>query len=182
MFGQMNVMPLAMMMAGVTVTATVGKDAATRVVNTVKVSITEYELSGLAQNLKQEYIYGVDLQELTEDPAEFSAFIRENMEADKGRDPALDLWGTEFDLIEDQGGQGTGFIVYSLGPNRAVDNCGDGHTWDEDAWEEQLDDFDFSEEGLQEQAERAEPQGPDDVCHPFRVSPTDRSPYKRIKR
>ena len=181
MMGQMNVMPLVMMMAGVTMTATVGKDAAERVVNTVKVGLTEYELSGISQSLKQDYIYGVDLGELCDDPLEFSEHIRETMEADKGRDPSLDHWGTGYDLIRDAASDNTGFIVYSLGPNRAVDSCGEKN-WDADAWEDQLDDFDISEERRKQEAERYEPEGDDDVCHPFRVSPTDRSPYKRIKR
>ena len=181
MLGQMNVMPMAMMMAGVTMTATVGKSTAQRVINTVKVGLTEYELSSIVDNLKQEYIYGEDLEELSQDPASFSDLIREAMEAKKGRDPSIDHWGVPYALQPDAGSDQTGFVAYSLGPNMSDDGCTD-NTWNANDWEEQLDDFDISEERIRADAEmdpiRA---GPDDVCMPFTVSPTDRSPYKKIK-
>jgi len=179
----MNVMPLAMMMAGVTMTATVGKDAAERVINTVKIGLTEYELSGITTNLRQDYIYGEDLEELSQDPAALSVHIRESMEADRGRDPSIDHWGIPYALMPDSGTETTGFIAYSLGPNKEDDGCGD-NTWDADAWEDQLRNFDVSEERLKADAEMdldQAPTGPDDVCLPFRVSPTDRSPYKKIR-
>ena len=181
MLGQMNVMPLAMMMAGVTMTATVGKDAAERVINTVKVGLTEYELSGISTGLKQDYIYGEDLEELSQSPADFSEHIRGSMEADKGRDPAFDLWNIPYALMPDSQAGETGFVVYSLGPNKEDDACNDT-TYSPDGWQDQLRNFDISEERLKADAEMDRPpSGPDDVCHPFRVSPTDRSPYKRIK-
>lgn len=181
MLGQMNVMPLAMMMAGVTMTATVGRDAAERVIDTVKVGLTEYELSGIALALKQDYIYGEDLEELSGNPAAFSDHIRESMDADKGRDPAYDHWGIPYALMPDSVGDDTGYIAYSLGPNKEDDACSDT-TYSPDGWQDQLRNFDISEERLKADAEMGErPKGPDDVCHPFKVSPTDRSPYKRIK-
>ncbi|MGB0591464.1 MAG: hypothetical protein ACPGU1_17460 [Myxococcota bacterium] len=181
MLGQMNVMPLAMMMAGVTMTATVGKDAAERVINTVKVGLTEYELSGISMGLKQDYIYGEDLEELSQSPADFSDHIRESMEADKGRDPSFDLWNIPYALMPDDRGDNTAYVVYSLGPNKADDACSDT-TYSPDGWQDQLRNFDISEERLKADAEMERPpSGPDDVCHTFKVSPTDRSPYKRIK-
>ena len=89
----MKVMPVAMMMAGVTMAATVGKDAAERVINTVKVGLTEYELSGITTALAQDAIYGYALEDLARNPAAFSDHIRENMDADEGRDPSVDHWG-----------------------------------------------------------------------------------------
>lgn len=181
MLGQMNVMPMAMMMAGVTMTATVGKNTAKRVIDTVKVGLTEYELSGIAAGLKVDYVYGHDLEELSQNPAEFSEHIRGTMEADKGRDPSIDHWGIPYALQPDSGADLTGFVAYSLGPNKADDGCTD-NTWNPDDWEERLDDFDISEERIKADAEM-DPidTGPDDVCLPFQVSPTDRAPYKRIK-
>ena len=181
MLGQMNVMPVAMMMAGVTMTATVGRDAAERVINTVKIGLTEYELSGISTGLKQDYIYGEDLDELTQDANAFSEQIRETMEADKGRDPSFDHWGIPYALMQGAENDGRGYVVYSRGPNKEDDLCSDS-TYSPDEWQEQLRNFDISEERLKADAEMEPiPQGPDDVCHTFRVSPTDRSPYKRIK-
>ena len=181
-----NLVPVAMLMAGVTVTATVGQRMAKRVINTAKVGLTEYELSGIASQLKQDYIYGTNLDDFAGDPSAFSEHVVENMQADRGRDPSLDLWGIPFNFVKDSQEE-AGYIVYSLGPNMSDDVCGE-EIWDPNAWEERLSDFDVSEEAIRAEVEAEEAgisteyTGPDDVCLRFKVSTTDRSPYKRIGR
>ena len=108
-----NMMPMMMMMAGLTATATVGKDVAFRVIDTAKSAVVQYELGGIRDTLIQEHIYG-GIEDLVDDDAAFAEHLVESMQSKGGRDVSLDYWDQPYQLekvSEDR------YVVFSTGPN-----------------------------------------------------------------
>ena len=158
-----NMMPMMMMMAGLTATATVGKDVAFRVIDTAKSAIVQYELGGIRDTLVQEHVYG-GIEDLIEDDAAFEEHLRESMQAKGGRDVTLDLWDQPYQLV--RGGEDR-LVVYSTGPNMYEDSGCDTTAMERvDQWEEQISDWD-EEELRAEESEAFELPSDDDICVDF---------------
>jgi len=158
-------MPMMMMMAGLTATATVGKDVAFRVIDTAKSAVVQYELGGIRDTLVQEHIYG-GIDDLIDDEAAFAEHLVESMQSKGGRDVSLDLWDQPYRLAsagEDR------FVVYSTGPNQFEDGgCSTTAMERAQEWEDQISDWD-EEELRAEDSEAFELPKDDDICIDFVV-------------
>ncbi len=160
-----NMMPMMMMMAGLTATATVGKDVAFRVIDTAKSAVVQYELGGIRDTLIQEHIYG-GIEDLVDDDGAFAEHLIESMQSKGGRDVSLDLWNQPYQLervSEDR------YVVYSTGPNMYADGgCSTTAVERAQEWEQQISDWDV-EKLKEEDSDAFELPEDDDICMDFVV-------------
>ena len=112
-------LPLVLTLGGAGLVAKGGGRVAERVIYTVKVVMTRSELSQVANLLDTDSVLG---QRLPRGDKAFAAWLRENMQARSGRDPALDLWQVPYQLGRD----GKRLVVRSAGPNQTRDSCSAG--------------------------------------------------------
>ncbi len=113
-----RVLPLALTLGGAGLVAQGGGKVAARVIDTVKVVMTRSELSQVANLLEIDATLG---HRLPRGDKAFAAWLRESLRARSGRDPALDLWQTPYQLGRD----GSRWVVRSNGPNLQRDSCAD---------------------------------------------------------
>jgi hypothetical protein len=160
-----NMMPMMMMMAGLTATATVGKDVAFRVIDTVKSAIVQYELGGIRDTLVQEHVYG-GIEDLIDDDEAFREHLEESMQSKGGRDVSLDLWDMPYQL--ESAGEDR-YVVYSTGPNTYEDGgCATTAMDRAKEWEQQITDWDV-EKLAEEESEAFALPSDDDICIDFVV-------------
>lgn len=112
-------LPLVLSLGGAGLVAKGGGKVADRVIDTVKIVMTRSELSQVANLLETDNVLGA---RLPRGDAAFQAWLRENLRARSGRDPALDLWQVPYQL----GREGRVLVVRSLGPNMHRDSCATG--------------------------------------------------------
>ena len=158
-------MPMMMMMAGLTATATVGKDVAFRAIDTAKSAIVQYELGGIRDTLIQEHIYG-GIEDLVGDQGAFEEHLIESMSSKGGRDVSLDLWDQPYRLS--QAGDDR-YVVYSTGPNTYEDDgCSTTAVDRAKEWEQQISEWDVEKLKEEESDAFALPED-DDICVDFVV-------------
>lgn len=156
-------MPMMMMMAGLTATATMGKDTAARVLDTVKMGLVQYELSGIRDTLVQEHIYG-GIDDLVDDNEAWVEHLQGSMSG--GHDTAFDLWDNPYQLRKLSPGK---YVVMSFGANGYEDGGCTGETADViKEWETRIEEWDI--EKLREDEELTALPEDDDICVPFTVS------------
>ena len=174
--GPTNLVPMAMMSASVTATATVGEKVVDRVLDTVKTGVTEFELAGIRDVIKAESVAGVNIKRLAQDRSAFKRFLQdpEIMEQQAGRDPSLDLWMRDYILMGpfDQ----NEFLLFSMGPNGAEDACRGTPMDVVQEMEAEVTDWDLEKYN----DENYEAPTYDDVCMPFVATNELRGIYRRI--
>ena len=174
--GPTNLVPMAMMSAGITATATVGEKVAARVMDTVKTGITEFELAGIRDVVKAESVAGVNIKRLAQDRSAFKRFLQdpEIMEQQAGRDPSLDLWDNDYVLMGPF--EQNEYLLFSMGPNGGEDSC--RGTPMEVSQEMVAEATDWDLEKYND--ENYEAATYDDVCMPFIAVNELRGIYRRI--
>jgi hypothetical protein len=174
--GPTNMVPMVMMTAGVTATATVGERVAERVMDTVKTGITEFELAGIRDVLLAESVAGVDIKRLSQNTDKFKRFLQdpEVMQQQGGRDPSVDLWENDY-MLEGPFDQEE-YLVFSVGPNRTPDACRGSAVEVSQELQSEVSEWDIDEYS----DENYEAASNDDVCMPFVAVNELKGIYRRI--
>lgn len=121
-------LPALLLAGGAGVAAKGGGDVSKKLIDTVKVVVSRFEMGGVAQALEIDATLGSGLPK---DGDAFAAYVRENVKSRTGRDPAMDLWGQPYHLVR----IGDKMTLLSFGPNMKRDQCHDQSV------DEQVDEF-----------------------------------------
>ena len=90
-----------------------------RVVDWGRGMVTRSNLDTIATQLRADYSMSGQW------PSDFPAWIRESIHNKAGDDPALDFWGTLFELTRDLDGRRGAYDVRSCGPDQRCDTLDD---------------------------------------------------------
>jgi len=174
--GPTSMMPMVMMTAGVTATATVGERVAGRVMDTVKTGITEFELAGIRDVLVAEAVAGVEIKRLSQNADKFKKFLQdpEIMQQQGDRDPSIDLWENNY-MLEGPFDQEE-YLVFSMGPNGGSDSCRGSAVEVSQQLQAEATDWDLEKYS----DENYEAVSADDVCMPFVAHNELKGIYRRI--
>lgn len=137
--------PALMLASGAGVAAKGGGDVTKRIVDTVKVIATRYELGAIAQQIEISATSG--MFSVPRDQKGFENFIHENMGSRSDRDTAEDMWGQKYKLVKINGKP----TLLSSGPNLKRDQC--HHESADDQIEAAVSEVDKLREAEKKQAE-----------------------------
>ncbi len=113
-------LPALLLAGGAGVAAKGGGDVSRKLIDTVKVVVTRFEMGAVAQAIEIE-IDATMGGSVPSDGAKLEAYIKENVSSRTGRDPSMDLWGKPYHIAK-IGGKLT---LFSFGPNGQRDRCHD---------------------------------------------------------
>lgn len=119
-----RLVPVLLLAGGATYGAQTGGKAATRLIDTVKTVVTQFELSGIHKILTIEVTMNGP-GDWAHSSSAFREFLKAEMGTPGNRDPTVDLWGKPFVLRPDSDGL---HAIASYGPNGQPDGCGKGKT------------------------------------------------------
>ena len=89
-----------------------GAKAFDRIVNWGRGVVTESNLSTFSRQLRNDYNFSGNF------PQDFPAWVRESVRNNSGDDPALDFWGTLYQLERNRAGIRGAFEIRSCGPDK----------------------------------------------------------------
>jgi len=117
-----RILPALLVVGGGVAVAKGGTTVGSDLLDTVKVVMARYELSGAVKLLESDFVLSGRLPG-TSSPEALSSYLRENMKGGFGRDPGVDMWDNPYRLRR----VGGGIAVVSYGPNGQRDECGEAH-------------------------------------------------------
>lgn len=107
MLGMMyRAVPLVITMGGVAAVV----DDNNPIFNQARTALVQYEINAMSRDL----VYRTVGKNEKVTPANFSEYLRKNMSSQ--RDPAMDMWGSAYVLLKDQGN----YTIISLGPDKKL--------------------------------------------------------------
>jgi hypothetical protein len=115
-----RLVPVLLLAGGATYGAQTGGKAVTRLLDTVKTVVTQFELSGIHKILTLEVAMNGPGEWATSSSA-FRDRLKQEMGTPGNRDPSIDMWGKAFVLRPGSDGK---HEIASLGPNGQADGCG----------------------------------------------------------
>lgn len=115
-----RLVPVLLLAGGATYGAQTGGKAVTRLLDTVKTVVTQFELSGIHKILSLEVTMNGAGEWATSSSA-FRELLKQEMGTPGNRDPSVDMWGKGFVLRPGSDGR---HEIASLGPNGQADGCG----------------------------------------------------------